>query len=435
MTGPSDTAADSSRPVDPARAATTAGAPSAAPGLDDEPAATTAGELSAATARLDAAANAAMAATQSDPGDDGADVVDDGNDAAAGSLFESAVANIRRLDDEAMAEAAVLQDRLTKPRGALGRLETLGIRLAGIAGVSPPPVPAPAAVAVFAGDHGVLAQGVSPWPQEVTAQMVANFCAGGAAINVIARQVGARVVVVDVGVAATLDDAPRLLQRKVRPGTSDLSVEPAMTLDEARTALDVGAEVAADLVAGGARCLVTGDMGIGNTTPAAALIAALTGRSPAEVTGRGTGIDDATLAHKVAVVERSLVRHAEAIAAGPVTTLAAVGGLEIAALVGFVVGGAAARVPVVVDGVIADAALLVASRLVPGVLSYCIAGHRSTEPGATAVLDHLALDPLLDLDMRLGEGSGACLALPVVEAAARILREMATFDSAGVTDK
>ncbi len=351
------------------------------------------------------------------------------------SLFDAAVANIGPLATEALVEATVLHDRLTKPRGALGRLEDLGIRLAGIAGVCPPPLPSPAAVAVFAGDHGVLAQGVSPWPQEVTAQMVANFCAGGAAINVIARQTGAQVVVVDVGVASVLDESPGLLRRKVRPGTADFTVESAMSVDEARAALDVGAEVAADLVAGGAKCLVTGEMGIGNTTPAAALIAALTGRAPSEVTGRGTGIDDVTLAHKVAVVDAALARHGEAVAAGPLATLAALGGMEIAALAGFVVGGAAARVPVVIDGVIADAALLVAVRLTPGVLPFCIAGHLSSEPGASAVLDHLGLEPLLDLGLRLGEGSGACLALPVVEAAARVLREMATFDSAGVSEK
>ena len=353
--------------------------------------------------------------------------------------FDAALAAVGPLDGAAAADAADLHDRLTKPRGALGRLETLGFRLSAIAGTCPPPVPAPAAVAVFAGDHGVLAQGVSPWPQEVTAQMVANFCAGGAAINVIARQTGARVVVVDVGVATILDpgldDAHGLLCRKVRAGTADLAVWPAMTLEEARSALDVGAGVAADLVAAGARCLVTGEMGIGNTTPAAALIAALTGLPPSEVTGRGTGIDDATLARKVAVIDHALALHADAVAAGPLATLAALGGLEIAALVGFIVGAAAARVPVVVDGVIADAALLVAVRLEPGVVGYCIAGHRSAEPGATAVLDHLGLDPLLDLGMRLGEGSGACLALPVVEAAARVLREMATFDSAGVSEK
>jgi nicotinate-nucleotide--dimethylbenzimidazole phosphoribosyltransferase len=353
--------------------------------------------------------------------------------------FAAASARVAPLDEEAMADAVALQDRLTKPRGALGRLEPLGIRLAGMAGTCPPPLPSPAAVAVFAADHGVLAEGVSPWPQEVTAQMVANFCAGGAAINVLARQAGASVLVVDVGVAATLDeslDGSRgLLRRKIRPGTANLAVEPAMSPAEAVAALDLGAEVAAALVAGDARCLVTGEMGIGNTTPAAALIAALTGRPPADVTGRGTGIDDATLARKVDVVERALALHAEAVAAGPLATLAAVGGLEIAALAGFAVGGAAARVPVVVDGVIADAAALVACALVPGSRDYLVAGHRSTEPGAAAALAHLRLDPLLDLGMRLGEGSGACLALPMVEAAARVLREMATFDTAGVSEK
>jgi nicotinate-nucleotide--dimethylbenzimidazole phosphoribosyltransferase len=352
------------------------------------------------------------------------------------SAFERAAAAVRPLDAAATAEALVLQDRLTKPRGALGRLEALGAHLAGIAGACPPPLPRPAAVAVFVGDHGVLAENVTPWPQEVTAQMVANFVAGGAAINVLARQVGAAVTVVDVGVATPLpavcDDAPNLVRRNIAPGTANLAREPAMTLDACRAALDAGAEMAVGLLAGGARALVTGEMGIGNTTPAAAVIAALSGRRPAEVTGRGTGVDDAGLARKVAVIEGALELHSGAVAAGPLTTLAALGGLEIAALAGYVVGGAAGGVPVLVDGVIADAALLVADRLVPGVADRCIAGHRSTEPGASVVLALLGLDPVLDLGLRLGEGSGACLAVPVVEAAARVLREMATFDSAGV---
>ena len=349
--------------------------------------------------------------------------------------FVDALARVGPADAAAMAEAVALDRRLTKPPGALGRLEALGAQLCGIAGVCPPPLPTPAAVAVFAGDHGVVAEGVTPWPQEVTAQMVANFCAGGAAINVLARQTGARVLVVDVGVASPLEPRPGLALRKVAAGTGDLATGPAMTIAQATAALDVGAEVAAELVADGAAALVTGEMGIGNTTPAAALIAAFTGRPAAEVTGRGTGVDDRTLAVKVGVVERALALHAAAIAAGPIPTLAALGGLEIAALAGFVVGGAAARVPVVVDGVIADAALVVAAALAPDVLACCVAGHRSHEPGATAALDHLGLTPLLDLGMRLGEGSGACLALPVVEAAARLLREMATFDSAGVSEK
>ena len=352
-----------------------------------------------------------------------------------GRPFLRAVAAVLPLDEVAMADADALQARLTKPAGSLGRLEALGTRLAGIGGACPPPLPRPAAVAIFAGDHGVVAQGVTPWPQEVTGQMVANFCGGGAAINVLARQAGASVVVVDVGVAGPLDDRPGLLRRKVRAGTADLSTGLAMTLGEAQAALDIGAQVATDLVAGGARCLVTGEMGIGNTTPSAALIAALTGRPPAEVTGRGTGIDDAMLARKLEVITSALSLHAEAVAAGPLAALAALGGLEIAALAGFIVAGAAAGVPVLVDGVIANAALLVAAALAPGVTDRCLAGHRSAEPGAAAALGHLGLEPLLDLGLRLGEGSGACLALPAVEAAARILREMATFDTAGVTEK
>jgi nicotinate-nucleotide--dimethylbenzimidazole phosphoribosyltransferase len=360
--------------------------------------------------------------------------------------FDAAEATVRPLDEAAMAEARARQDRLTKPRGALGRLEALSVQLAGIAGVCPPPVLAPAVVVVFAADHGVVAEGVTPWPQEVTAQMVANFVSGGAAINVLARSVGASVIVVDVGVATPLppacDGAPRLLRHPLGLGTANLADAPAMDLATCRAALDLGAQLAVDLVAGwhsegnaGARSLVTGEMGIGNTTPAAALVAAFTGRPAVEVTGRGTGLDDAGLVHKTAVVERALAHHAGAVAAGPLETLAALGGYEIAALAGFIVGGAAAGVPVVVDGLIAGAALLAADRLVPGVAARCIAGHRSVEPGATAVLEELGLVPVLDLDLRLGEGSGACLALPIVEAAARILAEMATFDAAGVTDK
>jgi nicotinate-nucleotide--dimethylbenzimidazole phosphoribosyltransferase len=351
--------------------------------------------------------------------------------AFAGAFADSAGAVVP-VSQLAAAAAAEHHLRLTKPPGSLGRLETLGVQLAAIAGQSPPPLPAPAAVAVFAADHGVLAEGVTPWPAEVTGQMVANFCAQGAAINVLARQAGARVVVVDVGVASEVDDHPALVRAKVRPGTANLAVEPAMSLDDAAAALDVGAGVAARLVGDGARALVTGEMGIGNTTPSAAVIAALTGRAAAEVTGRGTGIDDAMWARKAAVVERALGRFTSR---APLDVLAEVGGLEIAALAGFIVGGAAARVSVVIDGVIAGAAALVAVALAPDALGYCIAGHRSTEPGATAALEHLGLDPVLDLALRLGEGSGACLAVPVVEAAARILREMATFDAAGVSAK
>jgi nicotinate-nucleotide--dimethylbenzimidazole phosphoribosyltransferase len=350
---------------------------------------------------------------------------------------QQAASALRPPDALARAEAAEHHRRLTKPPGSLGRLEHVGIRLAGISGASPPPLPAPAVVAVFAADHGVVAEGVTPWPQDVTAQMVANICNGGAAINVLARHAGAQVLVVDVGVAASLGPAPGLLLRKVRSGTANIAVEPAMTFDEAGAALDIGAEVAARAVEDGARCLVTGDMGIGNTTASAAVIASFTGRTAGEVTGRGTGIDDPTFDRKVLVVETALGRAADdrALDADPVTILASVGGLEIAALAGFIIGGAAARVPVIVDGVIALAGLVVAARIAPGAVPFCFAGHRSTEPGASVVLAHLGLEPILDLNMRLGEGSGACLALPIVEAAAKVLRDMATFDAAGVSHK
>jgi nicotinate-nucleotide--dimethylbenzimidazole phosphoribosyltransferase len=348
--------------------------------------------------------------------------------------FRSAAASVVAVDPGSAAAAAEHHDHLTKPRGSLGRLEEMGVRLCAIARICPPPVPEPVTVAVFAGDHGVVVEGVTPWPQEVTAQMVANFCAGGAAINVLARNAAAKVVVVDVGVAADLPaEAPGLLRRTVRRGTRNMALEAAMTGEEACAALEVGAEVARGEVERGARLLVTGDMGIGNTTPSAALVAALAGVSPGAVTGRGTGIDDPTLARKISVVERALQRVRPG--AGPIEILCELGGLEIAALAGFMVGGAAERVPVVVDGVIAAAGALVAAALVPDVIGYLIAGHRSSEPGSAAALEHLGLAPLLDLDLRLGEGSGAMLAVPAVQAAAKILREMSTFDSAGVTDK
>lgn len=350
--------------------------------------------------------------------------------------FEQAIAAVTAPDQAAASAAAAYQNTLTKPPGSLGELEAIGVRLAAIAGRCPPGLPGPATVVVFAADHGVVASGVTPWPSEVTGQMVANFCAGGAAINVIARQAGAAVIVVDVGVAGELGPAPGLVLRKIRPGTADIAVRDAMTGDEARAALDVGAEVAADLVRDGARCLITGDMGIGNTTPSAALIAHFTGRPAADVTGRGTGINDAMLARKTEVVQAALRRCAGLPDPGdPVAALACLGGLEIAALAGFIIGGAAARVPVLLDGVISAAALVTAAALCPEVTGYCIAGHRSAEPGASAVLEHLSLRPVLDLGLRLGEGTGACLALPAVQAAARILAEMATFDQAGVTDK
>jgi nicotinate-nucleotide--dimethylbenzimidazole phosphoribosyltransferase len=334
--------------------------------------------------------------------------------------------SIRPLDDEAMAAALARHGRLAKPAGSLGKLEALGVRLAGMARSCPPPVPEPVTVTVFAGDHGVVASGVTPFPQEVTAAMVGAFAAGSAAVNALARQVGADVVVVDVGVAADVPLHPAILDCKVRRGTDDLAAGPAMSVEDAEAAFEVGRTVARDAVAGGTACLVTGDMGIGNTTPSAALIAAFTGRPAAELTGRGTGIDDAMLRTKVKVVEAAVAR-TEGMA--PIEVLAEVGGLEIAALAGYYVGGAAAGVPVVVDGVIALAGAVVADALTGGaVRPYLVGGHRSVEPAATAALDHLGLDPLLDLGLRLGEGTGAVLAVPLVQAAARVLGEMATLD-------
>ena len=350
------------------------------------------------------------------------------------TLLDDTIAAISPLDAAAVAAARTRQDSLTKPRGALGALEDVSVQLAGLAGVCPPPLPTPAAVVVFAGDHGVHAQGVTPWPQEVTAQMVANFLAGGAVINALAAQSGAEVIVVDVGVAADLDAVAGLLDRKVAPGTRDMTDEPAMSRAEAQAAIEVGIVIARDLVAAGTRCLLTGDMGIANTTPAAALIAAFTGATPAEVTGRGTGVDDATLAGKIDVVTRALALHRPE-PGDPLGALAAVGGLEHAALAGYVLGAAAARVPVVLDGVIADAAALVARALAPDSTAAMIAGHRSAEPGASVALAALGLAPLVDLDLRLGEGSGAVLALPIVQGAVRVLRDVATFDAAGVTEK
>ena len=353
-------------------------------------------------------------------------------------LIAETIAAIGEPSADAVRAARERQDAMTKPRGALGVLEDVSVRLAGLAGECPPPMPEPVAVTVFAADHGVHAQGVTPWPREVTAQMVGNFLAGGAVVNAFAAQIGADVTVVDVGVAGDLTglaESPGLLDRKVAAGTADMTTQPAMTADQARRAVETGIETAGRLVADGYRCLVTGDMGIANTTASAALIAALTGRDPAAVTGRGTGVDDATHARKIDVVRRALARHGLPGEDDPMRVLAAVGGLEHAALAGYVLGAAAHRVPVVLDGVIAGSAALVAAALAPDATTACVAGHRSAEPGHAAALEHLRLRPLVDLELRLGEGTGALLAVPLVQSAVRALREVATFDAAGVTDK
>jgi nicotinate-nucleotide--dimethylbenzimidazole phosphoribosyltransferase len=352
-------------------------------------------------------------------------------------LLARTVARIGAPDAGAMTDAVALQARLTKPPGSLGELEELGVRLAGLAGVCPPPLPGPAAVAVFAGDHGVYATGVTPWPQEVTAQMVANFLGGGAVVNAFAREAGATVTVVDVGVANPIPgtvSAPEFVSARVRAGTRNLAVEPALTRDEVTAAVEIGIRVAEEQISAGAGVLVGGDMGIANTTVAAALVAAFTGSHASRVTGRGTGIDDEMYARKMGVIADALALHAPD-PGDPLGVLAAVGGLEHAALCGYQLGGAAHRVPVILDGVIACSAALATVALAPDALGALVAGHRSVEPGATVALEHLGLRPLLDLGLRLGEGTGALLAVPVVRAAARVLREVSTFDAAGVSSK
>ncbi|MFI5531115.1 nicotinate-nucleotide--dimethylbenzimidazole phosphoribosyltransferase [Kitasatospora sp. NPDC051853] len=355
-------------------------------------------------------------------------------------LLAETLRGIRPLDAKALGDAWDRQKRMTKPAGSLGVLEIIGAQLSGLSRKCPPPIPEPGCVAVFAGDHGVHAQGVTPWPQEVTAQMVANFLAGGAVVNAFAAQVGAEVCVVDVGVASELPAPVQngrttgLLPRKVKLGTDDMTQGPAMSREEALKAIEVGIETARDLVSAGNKVLVTGDMGIANTTASAALISVFAGLDPAEVTGRGTGIDDETHARKIEVIRTALALH-QPDPADPIGVLAAVGGLEHAAIAGFLLGAASLRTPVILDGVIAGSAALVAKAIAPEVMAACIAGHRSAEPGHKAALEKLGLRPLIELDLRLGEGTGALLALPLVQSAARAMHDVATFDSAGVTEK
>lgn len=348
-------------------------------------------------------------------------------------LLHGLLTAITPLDEQAMQEARDRQAQLTKPAGALGVLEDASVLLCGIQRTCPPRALERPVVAVFAADHGVHARGVTPWPQEVTASMIENFRAGGAAVNVLARQVGAEVYVVDMGVNADVVADDRVLDRKIRRGTSDLAAGPAMTREEAVAAVFLGADVARQLIAAGHDCLLTGDMGIANTTASAAMVSVFTGADAADVTGRGTGIDDPMHAHKIAIVKVALERRP--VTDDPLAALAAVGGFEHAGLVGFVLAAAAEGVPVVLDGLIAGAAALVVQAIAPEALRYCFAGHRSSEPGHRIALQHLGLRPLVELDLRLGEGTGAALAFPLVEAAGATLREMATFDSAGVAKK
>lgn len=346
-------------------------------------------------------------------------------------LIEDTCGQIGPLDVGAMEAARQREDQLTKPPGSLGRLEDLAVQVAGITGNPLPALPRKAVI-TMAGDHGVTAEGVSAYPSEVTPQMVLNFLAGGAAINVLARAAGARVVVVDMGVAVDLPQAPGLVQRKITPGTRNFAREAAMTRDEARRAVEAGIEVLLEERARGLDVVGTGDMGIGNTTASSAIVAALTGAHVADVTGRGTGIDDEGLRRKIAVLERSLALH-QPDPNDALDVLSKVGGLEIAGLAGMILAGAAERIPVVIDGFISGAAALIAAAICPRARDYMIAAHNSVEAGHRVALERLGLVPLLNLNLRLGEGTGAALVFPLLDAALAILREMATFASAGVS--
>jgi nicotinate-nucleotide--dimethylbenzimidazole phosphoribosyltransferase len=340
---------------------------------------------------------------------------------------------IQPLDATLHGKAQARLDRLTKPLGSLGRLEELAASYVAITGELKPTVPR-GVVFTLAADHGVAQEGVSAYPREVTPQMVFNFLRGGAGVNVLAKHAGVDVRVVDIGVDYEFGALPGLLDRKVMKGTNNLAIESAMTRSQAEQAVMVGVELATEAVREGIGLIGTGEMGIGNTTASAAITAVMTGRPVAEVTGRGTGIDEAGRRHKAAVIQRALDLH-DPNRSDALDVLAKVGGLEIGGLTGLILGAAAARVPVVLDGFIAGAAALIAVGLQPLCRAYLIASHRSVEQGHGVVLDHLKLTPLLDLDLRLGEGTGACLGMDLVCAAIKIYTEMATFDEAGVSDK
>ncbi|MGH3979519.1 MAG: nicotinate-nucleotide--dimethylbenzimidazole phosphoribosyltransferase [Pseudonocardiaceae bacterium] len=336
-------------------------------------------------------------------------------------------------DQQTRREAVARQQQLTKPAGSLGRLEEVGVWVAACQGACPPRPFAYPQVVVFAGDHGVAAHGVSAYPAEVTRQMVGNFLAGGAAVNVVSAAAGAAVRVVDMAVDTAGDDVPPLVTRhKVRRSSGSIDVEDALSADEVGAALAAGVAIADEEIDRGADLLVAGDMGIGNTTPAAVLVAALTGAEPVAAVGRGTGIDDAGWVRKTAAI-RDALRRARPVVGEPVELLRVAGGADLAAMTGFLAQAAVRHTPVILDGLAVGAAAMLAEELAPGAREWWLAGHRSVEPAHDLVLEHLELTPLLDLGMRLGEGSGAVAALPLVQLAVRLLAEMSTFADAGVS--
>lgn len=348
-------------------------------------------------------------------------------------MLENIIAQIGELDAAAMEAAKARQADLTKPAGSLGRLEDLSIQIAGIMG-DPLPRIEHKVVVTMAGDHGVVAEGVSAFPQDVTPQMVVNFLNNGAAINALSRHVGARITIVDMGMAADLDNYPALVVKKVANGTGNIARGPAMTREQAEQAIMAGVEVVEAEIAQGLDIVATGEMGIGNTTPSAAIAAVLTGADPADIAGRGTGVDDEGLARKVKAIQMALDTNQPDPADG-LDVLAKVGGFEIGGLAGVILGAAAHGKPVMIDGFISTAAAMIAATIAPQVKPYLIAAHRSQEYGHGLMLEWLGLEPLLDLDLRLGEGTGAALGMSLAEAACKTLVEMATFAEAGVSAK
>jgi nicotinate-nucleotide--dimethylbenzimidazole phosphoribosyltransferase len=345
-------------------------------------------------------------------------------------MWKQAIERTQPLATDWLDRARMRLDSLTKPRGSLGFLEKIAERVVAIR-QEEIPVLGKREVFVFVGDHGVVSEGVSAYPQEVTAAMVKNFLSGGAAINVLARCVGAQVSVIDIGMTEDLQNAPGLIQRKVRRGTGNIARGPAMTVEEAEKAMDVGVEMAEEAYTRGTSMIATGDMGIGNTTPSSALFSALLPSDVASMVGKGTGLDQQGVQHKVHVVERGLKAN-HACMGEPLATLAAVGGLEIAGICGLCLGGAARRMVVVVDGFISTAGALVAMRLNPVVQDYLFFSHQSSETGHRIFFQKEGIRPILDLDLRLGEGTGAALVMHLIEDAVRIYNEMATFEEAGI---
>jgi len=347
--------------------------------------------------------------------------------------IQQVIADIKPLDEKVLAEARTRQDNLTKPRGSLGQLESLSIQVAGIKGILRPKI-VHKVIFTLAGDHGVTEEGVSAYPPEVTPQMIYNFLRGGAGINVLARHVGARVVVADIGVASILQTHPELKDKKVAMGTQNMAKGPAMSREEAHRSIEAGIELVEEELSKGMDILGTGDMGIGNTTPSSAIAAVITGADAAKVTGRGTGLDDEGWKRKVEVIQKTLDLNRPD-PKDPIDVLSKVGGFEIGGIAGVILAGARYKIPVVIDGFISGAAALIATSLAPQVKPYLIAAHQSMEQGHRIILEHLGLKPLLNLDLRLGEGTGAALSIFLAEASVKLLGEMATFGEANVSEK